>query len=132
VRVQVLASRRGGLIYGPFVHDTRGTGRFPPAVRLRASVLGLQLGELTIANAERFGHVLELEVGWAWLLLPVARCLLREAERLGPEALWKHLAWRLPAADAGALAFASSLGFQPVSTTGDEVELQRPIGDVPR
>jgi hypothetical protein len=71
-------------------------------------------------------------VGWAWLLLPVARCLVREAERLGPEALWKHLAWRLPAADAGARALASWLGFQAVGTAGDEVELQRPIGDASR
>ena len=128
----MLASRRGGLFYGPFVPDTRGTGRFPPAVRIRASLLGFPLGEMTIANAERFGHVLELEVGWRFLLQPVARCLMREADGLGSQASWRHLAWRLPAADADARALASRLGFQAVGTAGDEVELQRPIGDASR
>jgi hypothetical protein len=125
----VLALRHGGLLFGPFVPDTRGTGRFPPAVRLRASLLGLALGEMTIANAERFGHVLELSVEWGFMLRPVARRLLHEAEVLGPQASWKHLTWRMPAADAAARALASSLGFQPVSTSGDEVVFERTIVD---
>jgi hypothetical protein len=123
----VLASRQGGLFFAPYVRDSRGTGRFPPAVRLRASLLGLAVGEMTIANAEHFGHVLELSVEWGFLLRPVARSLLREAEVLGPQASWKHLTWRVPAADADARAFASSLGFQPVSTSGDEVVFERTI-----
>lgn len=109
--------------------DTRGTGRFPPAVRIRASLLGVQLGELTIENGERFGRVLNLSVGWPWLFRLVAGSLVREAEALGPQATWKHLAWQLPPKDAEARSFARSLGFQPVSTAEDEVLFQRPIPD---
>lgn len=128
----MLAGRHGGVFYRPFVRDTTGSGRFPPAVRIRASVLCFPIGELTITNAERFGHVLDLSVGWPWPSGPVASCLVREAEALGPQAAWTHLAWRLPPADASARAFARSLGFQPVSAAEDEVLFQRPIGAAPQ
>lgn len=127
LRVQVLASRHGGVLFGPFVPDTRGTGRFPPAVRIKASLLGVQLGELTLENAERFGRVLDLSVGWPWLSRPVAGCLVREAEALGPQAAWSHLAWQVPASDASARSLARSLGFRPVSAAEDEDLFQRPI-----
>ena len=116
------------MLFGPFVPDPRGTGRFPPAVRIKASLLGVRLGELTIANAEHFGRVLDLSVDWPWLSGPVAACLVREAEALGPHAAWRHLAWQIPASDPSARSFARSLGFRPVSAAEDEDSFQRPIG----
>lgn len=127
----MLAARHGGVFYRPYVPDTTGSGRFPPAVRIRASLLCFPLGELTIANGERFGRVLDLSVGWPWLFQLVAGCLVREAEALGPQAAWKHLAWELPPKDAEARSFARSLGFQPVSAAEDEVLFQLPIGKAP-
>jgi hypothetical protein len=132
VRVKVLASRKGGMTYGPFVRDARGTGRFPPAVRILASVWGLSVGELLIANGPNVGDVLELRVDWAWLREPVARCLVREADALGSQASWKQLSWRLRAGDEQARAMASALGFQPVASEGDDVVFERPIGELPR
>lgn len=128
IRVRVMAVRSGGLFSGPFIPDTSTRHRFPPAVTLRASVLGLPAGELTIANADHFGRVLDLSVTWPWPVRPVAVRLMREAEALGRQAEWRHLAWRLEAGDAKRRALATWLAFKPVSPTGDEGLFERPLG----
>jgi hypothetical protein len=130
IRVRVLAHRNRGLFLRPFVRDTSTRCRFPPAVTLRASVLGLPVGELTIANGDHFGRVLALSVAWPWPVRPVALRLMREAAALGPQAQWNQLAWWLDAGDAKTRALATSLGFQPVSPRADEVLFERLIGDV--
>src|SRR5687768_2161876 len=127
LRVEVLASRQGGIFFGPFVPDTRGTGRFPPAVRLRASLLGVSLGELTIANDHLFGRVLDLSLQTSWLSRPVAASLVREAAALGPQAAWRCLSWELPSSDRAARSFAHALGFRPVSADAEEKRFERPI-----
>jgi len=128
--VRVLAPRNGGLFFRPFVRDTSTRHRFPPAVTLRASVLGLSVGEMTIANDDHFGRVLDLAVAWPWAVRPVALRLMREAEALGPQGEWKYLAWRLGAGDVKTRALATWLAFQPVSSRADEELFERPIGDV--
>ena len=128
IRVRVMAVRSGGLFSGPFIPDNSTRHRFPPAVTLRASVLGLPAGELTIANADHFGRVLDLSVAWPWPVRPVALRLMREAEALGRQAEWRHLAWRLDAGDAKRRALATWLAFKPVSPTADEGLFERPLG----
>jgi hypothetical protein len=130
IRVRVLTPRHGGLFFRPFVRDTSGRYRFPPTVTLRASVLGLPVGEMTIANGGHFGRVLYLSISWPWPVRPVALRLMREAEALARQAEWKHLAWRLGTDSAKTRALATWLAFQPVSPTADEVLFERPIGEV--
>jgi len=127
--VRVMALRNGGLFSGPFIPDSSTRHRFPPAVTLRASVLGLPVGELTIANGDRFGRVLDLSVSWPWPARPVAVRLMQEAEALGRQAEWKHLTWRPADGDAKERALATWLAFKPVSSAADEGLFERSLGD---
>ena len=127
LRVEVLAARHGGMIFGPFVPDTRGSGRFPPAVRLRATLFGVPLGEMTVANEQTSGRVLDFSIGSSWLARPVAAALVREAGDLAPQAGWDSLCWDLPSGAAPVRALARWLGFRPVSAAGDEPRFERPI-----
>ena len=128
VRVQVLASRQGGVFFGPFVPDTRGSGRFPPAVRLRATLFGVPVGELTVANEHGRGRVLDLSIGSSWLARTIAAALIQEAAVLASQAAWESLCWELPGRDASLRALARSLGFRPVSADSEELRFERPIG----
>jgi hypothetical protein len=116
IRIRIWALRNGGLSLGPFVRDTTTRHRFPPAVCLKASVLGLAVGEMTIANEDHFGRVLDLSVGRLWPKRLVARRLVREAESLGRQAEWTHLDWQLPGTGKGSLA---SWLAQPSSRTAE-------------
>ncbi len=128
MHVRVMALRNGGLFSGPFVPDTSGRHRFPPAVTLRASVLGLPLGELTIANRDHYGRVLDLSVSWRWPVRPVARRLMAEAEALGRQAEWKHLAWRVAADDVKTRTLAAELAFRPARSADEDGDaLERPL-----
>ena len=127
VRVQVLASRHGGVFFGPFVPDTRGGGRFPPAVRLRATLFGVPMGELTVANEHGRGRVLDLSIGSSWLARAIAAALVREAATLAPQAAWESLLWDLPRRDDSLVRLARSLGFRPVSAEAEELRFERPI-----
>jgi hypothetical protein len=127
VRVQILAARQGGVFFGPFVPDTRGSGRFPPAVRLRATLFGVPLGELTLANEHTTGRVVDLSIGSSWLAHRIALSLILEAAALAPQAGWESLCWELPSEAASVGALARALGFRPMSAAPDELRFERPL-----
>jgi hypothetical protein len=95
-------------------------------VRLRASLLGIPLGELTIGNDRQFGRVLDLSIGSSWLSRTVAATLVQQALALAGQADWRSLLWELPPADPEARAFARWLGFQPCSDDADERRFRLP------
>jgi hypothetical protein len=125
IRVKLLVPTAGGLSSRPFVRDTTDRARFPPRIRLEATLLGASLGVLEMTSGEGVGRIRHLRVG---RLLPgevVAGRLLSETERVAPLASWKRLEWDVPA-DQGqpaSRAWAERQGFAPA----DDGALHKPL-----
>jgi hypothetical protein len=77
-------------------------------VRLRATLFGVPVGELTVANEHGRGRVLDLSIGSSWLARAVAAALIQEAAALASQAAWEALCWELPGRDDSLRALARS------------------------
>jgi hypothetical protein len=123
LRVKLLVPSAGGLSSRPFVPDTTDRGRFPPRIRLTASLLGISLGTLELSGKDGIGRILNLSVRSEWPRTSVAARLLEETERVARIATWSLLEWELPPEETKLRAKAQQRGF----TGADDGLLQKPL-----
>ena len=91
--------------------------RVPPLIRLRATLLGLRMGELDVGDAGGAGQVQALALRPAWMEERVAARLFAGLGRLGPVVVWERLLWRLDPGDRRLRALAQAAGFRLTSRT---------------
>jgi hypothetical protein len=125
--VKVAVPHWGGVFERPFSPDRSRRGRFPPVVRLQATVAGVNLGTLEILSARDAGRIGALGIRWILPAKMVAMRLFQEAESLAPLAGWKHLEWRMAGEDSASHGLAGSTGFRLLKHEGPEVVLQRSL-----
>ena len=125
--VKVAVPHWGGVFERPFSPDRSRRGRFPPVVRLQATVAGVNLGTLEILSARDAGRIGALSIRWILPAKMVAMRLFQEAESLAPLAGWKHLEWRMAGEDSASHGLAGSTGFRRLKHEGPEVVLQRSL-----
>jgi hypothetical protein len=123
LRVKLLVPSAGGLSSRPFAPDTTDRGRFPPRIRLKASLLGISLGTLEVSGKNGVGRILDLSVPVSWPRTSVAARLLEETERVARIATWSLLQWELPPGETKLRAKARQGGF----TEADDGLLQKPL-----
>jgi hypothetical protein len=123
VRVRLLVPIAGGLSARPFVPDTSDRGRFPPQIRLEASLLGLPVGRLDLSGEDGVGRIVHLSVRRAWPHEPAASRLLDEVESVARLAGWKLVVWDPAPEQKSTLTWAEEHGFSAV----DDGLLQKPL-----
>jgi len=129
VKVRVLAPQHGGLFWRPLAPDSSGRGRFPRRVRLKASLLSLSMGELTIESTGPLARVDEVMVVFPGSPIAIVARLLEAAEDLAREASWTQMWWRLGPEEQQARRLAWQLGFRPVSSGAEGILFHRPLGE---
>jgi hypothetical protein len=131
LRVKLLVPTMGGLSARPFVPDTTDRSRFPPRIRLEATLLGARVGALDMSTENGDGHIRQLSVSGVWPRGAVATRLLQETERVARLASWTRLTWELPADDPTTRTLARACGFDEVAAEGD-VLFQKLLASGPR
>jgi hypothetical protein len=111
IRVKRLVPTAGGLSARPFAPDATDRGRFPPRIRLEATLLGASMGVLDMRGENGVGHILNLSVHGPWPRGAVVGCLMRETEEVARLAGWNLVVWELPSEETGQRAWAQSHGF---------------------
>ena len=110
LRVKVLVPTANGLSARPFVPDTTDRGRFPPRIRLEATLLGTSVGVLDMSSENGVGHILNLRVRGAWPHGSTAARLLQETERVARLAAWNLVVWELTAEQTEPRTWAQGQG----------------------
>ncbi len=129
LRVQVLVPQWGGISQRPFVPDRAHRARFPPLIRLRATLLGLRMGELEVADAGGAGTVQALTLRYRWMRERVAARLFGGLLELAPRAVWERLLWRGAPGDRQLSQLAQALGFRPAQSADDAITFELNLVD---
>jgi hypothetical protein len=123
VHVRLLVPTAGGLSARPFVPDRSDRGRFPPQIRLEATLLGLPVGRLDMIGDHGVGRIVHLSVRRSWPREAAASRLLDEVEGVARLAGWKLVVWDPAPEENSTRAWAEQHGFSAV----DEGLLQKPL-----
>jgi hypothetical protein len=119
----------GGISERPLAPDRTERSRFPPRVRLQATLLGIQMGELEVASAGGAGRVRALVLRHGWMKERVMARLLGGLLQLAPLAPWERLLWRLDPGEQRLSRLARALEFRPASSASDAILFERSLVD---